>query len=91
MIDRKHYGIIVFPSSSAASQAEMTVSKNGWTCRLIPIPEQVSAGCGLVLQLSIVDIKNVETFMLKKGVTYDGIYEVFVTKERKKTVLTWKQ
>ncbi|WP_051912642.1 DUF3343 domain-containing protein [Carnobacterium funditum] len=91
MINRKHYGIVVFPSSSAASQAEIKIGENGWHCRLIPIPEQISAGCGLVLQLSIEDLKEIEAFITKETVIYDEIYEVMVSKERKKTILPWQQ
>ncbi len=91
MINRKHYGLVVFPSSSAASQAEIKIGNKGWNGRLIPIPEQVSAGCGLVLQLSMDDLKEIETFIIKEAISYDGIYEVLVSKERKKTVLPWNQ
>ncbi len=91
MIDRKHYGIVVFSSSSAASQAEIKIANQGWNGRLIPIPEQVSAGCGLVLQLSMEDLNEIEPFMIKEAISYDGIYEVLVSKDRKKTVLLWNQ
>ena len=78
MIDRKHYGIVVFASSSAASQAEIKIENRGWTVRLIPIPNQVSAGCGLVLQISMKDIKEIEIFIIKEAISYAGIYEVLV-------------
>jgi hypothetical protein len=91
MIDRKHYGMVVFASSSASSQAEIKIVNQGWHGRLIPIPEQVSAGCGLVLQLSMEDLKEIETFIITEAISYDGIYEVLVSKDRKKTVLPWNQ
>lgn len=91
MIDRKHYGIVVFASSSAASQAEIKMKEKDWTGRLIPIPEQISAGCGLVLQIPMQDLKKVETFIIEEAISYDGIYEVLVSKDRKKTILPWHQ
>lgn len=91
MIDRKHYGIVVFASSSAASQAEIKVIDQNWHGRLIPIPEQISAGCGLVLQIPMKDLEGIETFIIKEAISYDGIYEVLVSKDRKKTVLPWHQ
>ncbi|MEG0267715.1 MAG: DUF3343 domain-containing protein [Carnobacterium sp.] len=91
MINRNHYGIVVFPSSSAASQAEIKIVGKGWMGRLIPVPEQISAGCGLVLQLTLDDMKEIETVMIKERIAYDGIYEVSVSKERKKIILPWKQ
>ncbi|SEL26667.1 Protein of unknown function [Carnobacterium iners] len=91
MINRQHYGILVFESSSAASQAEIKMTEKNWSCRLIPIPEQLSAGCGLVLQLSVGDLKEIKTFITKEAISCDGIYEVKVSKERKKTVSPWKQ
>ncbi|WP_414839178.1 DUF3343 domain-containing protein [Carnobacterium sp. TMP28] len=91
MINRKHYGILVFESSSAASQAEIKITEKNWTCRLIPIPEQLSAGCGLVLQLSMDDVKEIKAFITKEAISCEGIYEVIVSKERKKTVSSWKQ
>ena len=49
------------------------------------MPEQISAGCGLVLQFPVEDAKAVQTILEANRIAIDGYYEVqFI--DRKKTV-----
>lgn len=91
MMDRKYYGIIVFPSSQAAAQAEIKLSEQELECRLIPLPPQISAGCGLVLQFSLQDSERIEAALEKRHLVYEGIYEVKVGKNRQKSIKSWKK
>ena len=86
MIDRKRYGIVVFSTSQAAAQAEIKMQAVGFECRLISLPEQINAGCGLVLQFSLFDKKEIKDSLQKEKITISGIYEVTLTKSRQKTV-----
>lgn len=83
MIDRKHYGIIAFPTSQAAAAAEAAGLAAGVECRLIPMPEQVSAGCGLVLQVSMEKIKETEKLLANSHIHLEGCYEVWFENRRK--------
>lgn len=46
MIDRKHYGIVAFPTSQAAAAAEAIVLDADRECRLIPLSEQAISNDG---------------------------------------------
>ena len=84
-MNRKHYAIVAFPTSQAAAAAEIHVSDSAIDCRLIPMPEQLSAGCGLVLQFSVEDVKAVQTILEENRIAVDGYYEVHFL-NRKKSV-----
>lgn len=89
MIDRRHYGIIAFPTSQAAAAAEAAVLAAGYACRLIPMPEQISAGCGLVLQTSLEELSEIRLLLSGQNVSLDGCYEVRF-ENRKKFVTDWE-
>ena len=84
-MNRKHYAVVAFPTSQAAAAAEIKIDAAAYECRLIPMPEQISAGCGLVLQFLVEDAKAVQTILEANRIAIDGYYEVqFI--DRKKTV-----
>jgi hypothetical protein len=89
MIDRRHYGIIAFPTSQAAAAAEASVLAAGYACRLIPMPEQLSAGCGLVLQTILAELSEIRMLLSGQNVSLDGCYEVRF-ENRKKFVTDWE-
>lgn len=88
MIDRRHYGIIAFPTSQAAAAAEAVVLEAGHECRLIPMPEQISAGCGLVLQTHLEELTAVRLLLAEHAISNDGCYEVRF-ENRNKSVEAW--
>lgn len=87
MINRKQYGIVVFPSSQVAAQAEIKMQAFGMECRLIPLPEQIASGCGLVLQFSLDQVEKMKTSLLKEKIAVNGMYEVILSKNRQKMVM----
>jgi hypothetical protein len=89
MIDRRHYGIIAFPTSQAAAAAEAIALAAGYACRLIPMPEQISAGCGLVLQTILAELSEIRMLLSGQNVSLDGCYEVRF-ENRKKFVTDWE-
>ena len=44
---RKPYVVIAFPTTAAAFQLESRAKAQGFTGRLIPVPREITAGCGL--------------------------------------------
>lgn len=88
MIDRRHYGIVAFPTSRAAAAAEAVVLDAGRECRLIPMPEQISAGCGLVLQTHLDELTAVRLLLSEYAISNDGCFEVRF-ENRKKFVEVW--
>lgn len=91
MIDRSHYGIVTFPSSQAAGQAELEFREAGRTSRLIPLPPQISAGCGLVLQFPWAEVEETVVFLEQTNLHDAAIYEVTLTENRRKNIRIWKK
>lgn len=57
-------------------------------CRLIPMPEQISAGCGLVPQTHLDELNAVRLLLSEQAISNDGRYEVRF-ENRIKTVEEW--
>lgn len=82
-MNRKHYGVITFPTSQAAAAAEAQVKAAGYECRLIPMPEQISAGCGLVLQVSVEQTLDIQKQLIDHQISLEGSYEVWFENRKK--------
>ncbi len=67
--------IIAFPSSHAAMEAELLAEEAGYTCRLIPLPPAIHAGCGLVLLCEHSAARQVADLLTTKRVPTDGVYD----------------
>ncbi|MGP1520700.1 MAG: DUF3343 domain-containing protein [Treponema sp.] len=73
-----NYFIISFPSTHHAMAGEriaMSVCKNK-EARLIPIPPEVSAGCGLALKLSPNVLLSVLDTLKKEGIQLESVFFV---------------
>ncbi|WP_154027505.1 DUF3343 domain-containing protein [Olsenella uli] len=53
--ERRPALVITFPTTSAAMACEETCSKLGLPGRMIPVPGEISAGCGLAWKVSPAD------------------------------------
>lgn len=73
------YIVMSFKSTHDAIKAETLVKRNNVDARLIPLPPEVSAGCGLALRLKEEDKNRVIKILEESLVTPDGVYEM--TKE----------
>ncbi|HUI92383.1 MAG TPA: DUF3343 domain-containing protein [Chitinivibrionales bacterium] len=52
--------IAVFDSTRAAINAEKLCAKNGISCQVIPVPRDISAECGIALEINAGDKDSVE-------------------------------
>jgi len=68
------YSVISFKSTHDAIKGETLIKREGTEGRLIPLPPEVSAGCGLALRLDPKDLEAVTSLFDAEGVKYDGIY-----------------
>ena len=78
MCNESDYSIISFPSTHHAMAGEKIaegVCKNKET-RLIPIPPEVSAGCGLALKLPYDITELVLDTLMKEGIQVEGVFLV---------------
>jgi hypothetical protein len=55
--------IVVFDSTRAAINAEKLCVKNAIPCQVIPVPRDISAECGIALEINVGDRKAVEKIL----------------------------
>ena len=68
------YGVILFPTSSAAMQAEAVLMKAGLKVKLIPTPRELSSDCGLSLRFDWKFIQEVQAHQDNGQIRSTGIY-----------------
>lgn len=66
--------LITFHSSHAAMEAELLGEEAGFSCRLVPLPPDISAGCGLVLMCGEAEVEGVLALLLNHAVPVEEVY-----------------
>lgn len=64
----QNFILAAFDSTHDAIKAESIMNKAGLTARLIPIPPEISAGCGLALRSLPEDEARVRALLSEEGV-----------------------
>lgn len=81
MRKRLPYLVITFDTTTSAMQMEKTAHQAGKQGRLIPLPTQISAGCGLAYAVNGFD-KDLQTewqlFCQQNNINYKEICEVWL-------------
>jgi Protein of unknown function (DUF3343). len=80
----ENFGVFSFTSTHYAIAAERTLSKTEGT-RLIPIPPEIYAGCGLALRTKADGIKTAAEVLAAEQIPYEGIYTLSI-KNKKRTI-----
>ena len=70
------YAVILVHSTSYALKAEKVLEKSGITCKLIPVPRQISSDCGSCIRILRVDKENVLRALTTANVEIGEIYEI---------------
>ena len=85
MCDENDYSIISFPSTHHAMAGEkiaMSVCKEN-EARLIPVPPEVSAGCGLALKIPSNELDIVLKTLNEEGIKPESAFFVKCSKGKK--------
>lgn len=78
MRERKLKLVITFPSTTHAIAMEKKCGENGTAGRLIPVPRQISAGCGMAWCAEVSEREHLEEFLVESGIQYEHIYEIII-------------
>lgn len=70
--------VVTFSTTTAAMKMEKMARKSEFPGRLIPIPSEISAQCGLAWKCVEQSEEETENFLKKKELAWDGIYRVLV-------------
>lgn len=66
MSGQKTYMVMLFKAVSYALKAEKILQQEGLTCKLIPVPKQISSDCGVCLRFEPQNRERIETSLCGK-------------------------
>lgn len=67
--------VITFHTTAEAMAMEMACNKEQISGRLIPVPRQISSGCGLAWSMPAAQKEKIESFMEKQGLSWESCGE----------------
>ena len=70
--------IVTFHTTTAAMAMERVCTAAGLPGRLIPVPREITAGCGMSWKAEPEDRAALEAFVAEKGITVAGWYELML-------------
>ena len=70
--------IVTFHTTPAAMAMEKACAAAGIPGRLIPVPREITAGCGMSWKAEPADRAALEAFVAEKGITVAGFYELML-------------
>ncbi len=70
--------VVTFSTTTAAMKMEKMAKESKFSGRLIPIPSEISAECGLAWKCVEQSEGEAEIFLQEKELAWDGIYRVLV-------------
>lgn len=68
--------IVTFHTTTAAMGMEAACAKAGLPGRLIPVPREITAGCGMAWSAPPEARADLEAFVQQEHITTDGWYEL---------------
>lgn len=68
--------IITFHTTTAAMGMEIACGREGLPGRLIPVPREITAGCGMAWSAPPEARADLEAFVQQESITTDGWYEL---------------
>ena len=68
--------VVTFSTTTAAMQMEKTAKEAGFEGRLIPIPSEISAECGLAWKCKGQSEEETEAFLQDRKLAWSGVYRV---------------
>lgn len=68
--------IVTFPTTTGAIGFETMCHREELPGRLIPVPREISAGCGMCWAAPPEAKEALEAVILERGIVTDGVYEI---------------
>lgn len=69
------YYLLVFNSTHHALEAEDRLKEEGYPIQVVPVPPEISAGCGLAIKFSRLK-KEISALLLETKLDFAGFYKV---------------
>ena len=78
MLQKKLCLVVTFDATAAAMAAEKYCLERGVPGRLIPVPREITAGCGLAWKAEVDQEEAVTAALEAAGITYSGVHRVVI-------------
>lgn len=78
MLQKKLCLVVTFDATAAAMAAEKYCLERGVPGRLIPVPREITAGCGLAWKAELDQEKAVTAALEEAGIAYSGVHRVVI-------------
>lgn len=69
------FKLFTFNSTHQAMLMEKVIKESGYGIRLIPIPRNLSASCGLAARITLEDFEAVSKVVGDNGIEVSGVYD----------------
>lgn len=78
MLQKKLCLVVTFDATAAAMAAEKYCLERGVPGRLIPVPREITAGCGLAWKAEVDQEEAVTAALEEAGIGYSGVHRVII-------------
>lgn len=78
MLQKKLCLVVTFDATAAAMAAEKYCLERGVPGRLIPVPREITAGCGLAWKAEVDQGEAVTAALEAAGIAYSGVHRVII-------------
>ena len=78
MLQKKLCLVVTFDATAAAMAAEKYCLERGVPGRLIPVPREITAGCGLAWKAEVDQAEAVTAALEAAGIAYSGVHRVII-------------
>ena len=78
MLQKKLCLVVTFEATAAAMAAEKYCLEKGVPGRLIPVPREITAGCGLAWKAEADQEEAVTAALEAAGIAYSGVHRVII-------------
>ena len=78
MLRKKLCLVVTFDATAAAMAAEKYCLERGVPGRLIPVPREITAGCGLAWKAEVDQEEAVTAALEAAGIAYSGVHRVVI-------------
>lgn len=78
MRSKEMHCIITFHTTTQAMLFEQAAKEAGFQGRIIPVPREITAGCGLSWKDNVEVRKDLERILAEQKLIFDHIYELLI-------------
>ncbi len=78
MRQRKETWILTFAGTTQAMQMEQYARTHGLPGRMIPVPREITAGCGLAWKAAPEEGSKIQSALDVAGIAYEAAYRVLL-------------